>query len=113
MPNDPIVWVILIVVVGIVVALAIWLGRGISFRKDDKSIAIKVAGAGQTTKASDNTTSVAEKATIENAEVGDIAGAKIRGGDATANDKEAVEVLKGGTVKGSKVGDIVGKKIED
>lgn len=115
MPNDPVVWIILIVVVGAVVALAIWFGRGIRFKKDDKGLEIKVAGEAKPGKQPDEITSVAENVAIgKNAEVGDIAGTKVRGAHQEVQTKAKTEVFKGGEVgDGAKVGDIVGKKIED
>ena len=107
-------WIILIIVLGVVVALALWLGRGFSIKKGDEGLEVKVEGAGATSSGTaDESISVASGATISGSVVGDITGVKVTGKNNISDNKEKIDVLNGGAVKDSTVGDIAGKKSEE
>lgn len=115
MPDDPVVWTVLIVVVGLVVALLIWLGRGLVFRKDKQGYSVELKESTDKQEVDKSGIKVASDAKITNSEVGDIVGYKIEGkGNSTgaeyAEYKEKVDVLSGGKIKGTRTADIAGVK---
>ena len=110
MPDDPVVWIVLIVVVGLVVALGIWLGRGIVFRKDKQGYSVELKESADKQEVKEAGIKVAEDAEITGSEVGDIVGYKIEGDSTGAESKEKVDVLSGGKIKGTRTGDIAGVK---
>lgn len=69
MPSNPWVWGTLIVVVGVVVALAVWLGRGFRARFGDKSVEVEA-------RRQPSSISVAHGAELEDVKARDIAGVK-------------------------------------
>ena len=99
-PNDPVVWTILIVLVAAVLGFAIWRRYSVVVRKGDTELRLERPTEG----GSGGGINVANKATIANSEVGNITGAQISGGAAAPS----VEVAKGAKITGSKVGDITG-----
>jgi hypothetical protein len=104
--DNPIVWIILIIVVGLVVGYALWKGRGLKIRKDKNGISIETEGE----KPGMQNISVGKNLKIKNSTVGDIAGKKIEGVDASPDSKENIDVLNGGTIERSQVGDIIGSE---
>ena len=103
-PKDPAVWIVVAILIAIVVALAIWFGRGFEIGK--WYIRVKPAEAKKSTGVS-----VGEKLKMTGAKVGgDIAGIKKSGGDVSGQD---VDVLRGGKLKDVDIsGDITGVKQE-
>jgi len=100
------VWYVLIVCAAIVVALAIWKGRGITIRKDSIVVDAVREGAEKGTGVS-----VAAGANITNSTAGNITGVSVTGGSAPA--KAPVDVLRDATVSGSRVGDVTGLKQDE
>ena len=104
-PDDPVVWLVIVLTAGFVVALGLWLGRGIVFRKDKGGYSLEIE------KEKNEGVKVGEKAVIDDgAEVGDIAAIKQEGDTPGAVQKGNIEVLKDGKIRG-KTGDIVAIKI--
>jgi hypothetical protein len=104
LPKDPAFWIVIAVGVVIIVALAIWFGRGFEIGK--WYIRVKQAEPKKGT-----TVSVGEKIKMSGAKVGgDIAGIKKSGADVSGQD---VDVLRGGELKDTDIrGDITGIKQE-
>ena len=104
LPKDPAFWIVVAVGIVIVVALAIWFGRGFEIGK--WYIRVKPAEGKKATSVS-----VGEKLKMTGAKVGgDIAGIKKTGGDVAQQD---VDVLRGGKLKDVDIsGDITGVKQE-
>ena len=116
MPNDPLIWIILILAVALIVALALWKGRGLRVSKDRDGFSVEVerSSEGNTGGESKGTTDgirVAEGARIKESRVGDIAGVKTLSA-APAVDKD-IEVASGVRINKAEVGDIVGDKQSD
>jgi len=103
LPKDPVVWIVVAILTAIVVALAIWFGRGFEIGK--WYIRVKQAEPKKGT-----TVSVGEKLKMSGAKVaGDIAGIKKSGVDVSQD----VDVLRGGELKDTEIGgDITGFKQE-
>src|SRR5262245_6974298 len=100
LPNDPVVWTILIVLVAAVLGFAIWRRYSVVVRKGDTELRLERPEDGT----SGGGVSVAGGARITNSTVGNGTGAQISGGTTTPS----VEVAKGAKISGSKVGDITG-----
>jgi hypothetical protein len=98
-PNDPLVWTILIVLVAAVLGFAIWRRYSVVVRKGDTELRLERPDEG-----SGGGISVADQAKITNSQVGNITGAQISGGGAAPS----VNVASGARITGSKVGDITG-----
>lgn len=99
-PNDPVVWVILIVVVAAVLGFAIVRRYSVVVRKGDSELRLERPDEGGS-----GAVNVANKATIQNSTVGNITGAQIAGG---GTQPPKVDVAGGAKISNSKVGDIVG-----
>jgi hypothetical protein len=102
MPNNAWVWGLLIVVAGVVVALAVWLGRGFKARFGDKSVEVEA-------RRQPSSANVAQEAELEDVKAGDIAGVKVQGSN-NLSTPEDIKVLEQGKIKKSEIGDIVGIK---
>ena len=50
MVSEPIVWIVLTLAVALVVVVAMWLGRGLTIRKDKNGLAIQTEKGGGTIK---------------------------------------------------------------
>lgn len=111
MPNDSTVWIVLLVIGGLVLILALWLGRGLKIRKENGGFSIE-AREKPPEQMPEQNISVARDLRIEDAGVGDIAG--IKGADAqdVPHAKQDIDVLSGGKIKNANVGDIAGIKQE-
>lgn len=103
-PDNPQVWIVLIIVAGCVLALAIWLGRFVSLKKDGSGISLQV------NKEEDPASkiSVANRLEMTGGEAGDIAG--IKSEKPEAGPSPNIDVLEKGKLRNAKVGDIVGVK---
>ena len=104
MPEDPTVQIILIVAVVLIIGLALWLGRGLIFRKGEDGITFEAKQKPGQTKVS-----VAEGLQAEKAEIGNVTGVEREGGTDTPQDQD-IDVLKKATITESKFGDITGLK---
>lgn len=107
MPTDSNVWIVLIIVAGLVTALAIWFGRGLRVKKKGEAIDVELQG--------DKTTrppgiQVANNAKIEKSHIGDIAGVKIEGTGAGGPNPENVQVFNNSKLKDVEAGDVAGIK---
>src|ERR1044071_4755008 len=103
LPKDPAFWIVVAVGVIIIVALAIWFGRGFEIGK--WYIRVKQAEPKKGTAVS-----VGEKLKMSGAKVGgDIAGIKKSGADVSQD----IDVLRGGELRDTDIhGDITGFKQE-
>jgi hypothetical protein len=99
-PNEPVVWVVLIVLVALVLGIAIWRHYSVVVRKGDAEL--RLERPSESTSAG---VTVAEKATIEDAEVGNITGVQ---GPGEGTPAPSVDVASGARIKKAKVGDITG-----
>lgn len=102
MPQDPVVWIVLVVAVSLVIVFAVWKRRGMKGGVGGATFEI-------TPEQQNTDIKVAEGAKLEQLKAGDIAGLKGRGADASRN----IEVGKGLQVKEGELGDIVGIKESD
>lgn len=113
MPQDPVVWIVLIAAVAVVFALAVWFGRGITVRKDDKGFELTVQESNPQSKqnssqqSNNQGVSVGEGLVIKGSKVGDIAGIK---GASQSGENQPVTVAKNAQIEASEVGDIAGVK---
>ncbi len=104
MPNDPLVWMVAILVGGVVVAVALVLGGAVevgvkplklSFRRKKNPAREQV--------------SVLEEAEIEEAEVGNVTGMVRQTSNNSGDDAvRDIDVARRAKVKGGKIGDITG-----
>ena len=109
MPKDLSFWILLVLVIGGVVALALYLRRGLILRKDKKGFLIQVE-KDEPAPASESGIQVGKGARIEGSTVGDISGLKVEGsGDVDAHG-QSINVFEDGKLKDAKVGDISGVK---
>jgi hypothetical protein len=101
------VWYIVVVGAIVLVALALWLGRGLRIRKG--AIIVDPARADAT-----KSISVGAGAKITRSTTGDISGISVSGsGPVPAAGKASVDVLRGGDVRDARVGDISGIRQTD
>lgn len=110
MPQDSLVWIVLIVAAALVIALAVWKGRGFRLSKGKEGFSVEVerSQGGGDKPARSSRISVAKGAQIEAARVGDIAGVKTAGRPPPTG--RAIDVASGSRIKDAEVGDIVGVK---
>jgi preprotein translocase subunit SecF len=100
MPTEPAVWVVLIVVAGIVVALALWLGRGLKVKTKSIDLEIKEGKAAD----ADPGVTVFEDAKVgKTARVGSITGVRSQ----EVGSRQKVDVAGRAEIEGT-VGDITG-----
>lgn len=105
MPTEA--WYVLIVCGAIVVALAIWKGRGIKIRKDSITVdAVRESGPKSAG------VSVAAGAKITGSTVGDMTGQVVTGGGA-APSTTPVDVLRNATVSDARIGNVTGRKEDE
>jgi|SRR5580658_2678997 hypothetical protein len=102
MPSNPWVWVCLIVAIGVVVSLALWLGRGFKARFGNRSVEVEA-------QQRPSTVSVARGTEFENVKAGDIVGRKVELGANSSADN--VSVLEQAKLKQSEIGDIIGEEL--
>jgi hypothetical protein len=109
--NNVNVWITIAVIVGVVVALALWLGRGLIIKKDKEGYSVQVEKNQAPDTRTDNI-KVAEALDIKDAEAGDIAGRKVTSPDAVGDRAQNIDVANRAKIERAKVGDIVGIKQE-
>jgi hypothetical protein len=113
MPQDSLVWIVLIVAAALVIGLTVWKGRGLRLKRGQDGFSVRVEQSrdsipnGETT-GEGGRISVAEGARIERARVGDLAGIKSAG--RLKSTSQNIEVAAGARIKNAEVGDIVGVK---
>ena len=103
MPADTVVWIVLIVAVGVVAALALWLGRGLKLRVKGFGMDIKER---QSAPADSGATVFKEGQVGKGGTVGNITGVKNQGGKGGAPQGK-IDVASGARIEGS-AGDITG-----
>lgn len=108
MPQDPTVWIVLIVVAAVVIALlgtlAIRSGRRLKITRSSLEIDKSSSDSREPEK---DTVRVAEGAAVKHTRTGDIAGIKGEGGNPAGTD---IDVARGAQIEDSEIGDIVGIK---
>lgn len=111
MPPDSTVWIVLLVIGGLVLILALWLGRGLKIRKENGGFSIE-AREKPPEQMPEQKVSVGRDLRIQDARVGDVAG--IKGDDVqdVPRGNQDIDVLSGGVIKDADVGDIAGIKRE-
>ena len=110
-PEDPIVWIVFIVVVGLVIGLGLWLGRGIIFRRNKDGLSLEIREAAGKPKDDGADIRVVDNVVLEDVIAGDITGAMINGDGHDAVEGKRISVLNGAKAERLKVGDITGIKI--
>ena len=115
MPQDSLVWIVLIVAVALVIGLAVWKGRGLRFKRGQEGFSVEVevehlpdAPPTGETSSKRGKISVANKARIEETRIGDIAGIKTAGKPQLIG--YDIDLAAGTRIKKADVGDIVGLK---
>jgi hypothetical protein len=111
MPDNIYVWIAAIVVLGLVVVLALWLGRGLKINKSKEGYSLEVE-KNQPPDTRTDVIKVAEGLELKDAEAGDIAGRKATSPDAAGGRPQNIEVANRAKIERAKVGDIVGSKQE-
>ena len=99
-PNDPVVWTILIVVVAAVLGFAIFRRYSVVVRKGDSELRLE-----RPDEQGSGAVDVLSKATIQDSTVGNITGAQMAAGGARP---PKVDVAGGAKISNSKVGDVTG-----
>ncbi|MGH6892582.1 MAG: hypothetical protein ACREEP_10015 [Dongiaceae bacterium] len=99
-PNDPVVWVVLIAVVAAILGFALWRRYNVVLRKGDTELRLERSSEDGSTGIT-----VGKGMRITGSQVGDITGAKVAGGDAKP---VSADVASGARIENSKVGDIAG-----
>lgn len=104
------VWITLIVVVGVVVLVALWLGRRLRISRDaDGSVSLE-AGDENSNQSDKPDIQVAQNLKSEGLSAGDIAGVKSTGNDSALKEVGDINVANNAELKDTQVGDIVGVK---
>jgi hypothetical protein len=108
MPQDPIVWIVLIVVAAVLIALlgALAMRSGRHLKITRNSLEINKSAADTQTEEKDSIR-VAAGVAVKRARTGDIAGIK---GDSASSAGTDIEVARDAQIEDAEVGDIVGVK---
>jgi hypothetical protein len=110
MPNEPIVWVTLLIGLALIMGLALWLGRGLEISLKDGKPVIKTK---ESQSKGDLTVKVAEEMKIKDSTIGNVKGVKNKGFDVVSESKQKeVGVANRVEIKNSTVGDIIGVEQE-
>ena len=109
--NNPYVWIGIAVVIGIIVGLAIWFGRGLKIKKGSDGYSLEVEKNEPPDTSTDNV-KVAEGIELRDVEAGDIAGRKVSSPEAAGTRPQNTEVASHAKIERTKLGDIVGIKQE-
>jgi len=107
MPNSVYVWIAAIVVLGLIVGLALWRGRGLRIKKGQEGYSLEVDKVQEPDTRTDNIT-VAEQAELTDVEAGDIAGRKVTSPDAVGDRTQNINVGNRAKIERTKMGDIAG-----
>lgn len=107
MPTDSNVWIVLIIVAGLVTALAIWFGRGLKVKKNKSGMEMELRGD---QKPAPTGIQVANNAQIKGSTVGDIAGIKLEGATPPGAPTQPVRVFNESKLNNVEAGDIAGIK---
>ena len=111
MLDNVYVWIAAIVVIGAIVGLAVFLGRGLTLTKDNGKYKIETKEK-QTPDTRTNEITVARDMEIKDSEAGDIAGRKGTSSQPVGDRPEHIDVATGAKIERTKVGDITGVKQE-
>jgi hypothetical protein len=111
MMNNVYVWITVAAVIGVVVALALWLGRGLVIKKDKEGYSVQVEKNQLPDTRTDNI-KAAEGIELADVEAGDIAGRKVSAGEAVGDRSQDIDVASHAKIERTKMGDIVGIKQE-
>ena len=103
-PEDGMVQIVLIISVAVVLVLAIWLGRGLRFRKGDKGIEFTVE---QKAEKSGHDINVADGVEVRNAKINTVAG--VDGATAVTGQ---VNVANNAKLEGVEINELVGVKMK-
>ena len=103
-PQDSSVQIVLIISIALVIGLAIWLGRGLKFRKSDQGIELTVE---QQAQASQQNVTVADDIELKDAKVDKIAGV-----DGANSVDTSVSVANKAKMKNVEIKELVGVKIK-
>jgi hypothetical protein len=106
MPDDPTTWIVAIIVVGAVVAFAIWRGNFVEFQA--KPFKLRFKRDAPAPGAEGSGISVGKGMKITGSKVGDIAGVKTSGPAGARAPR--VSVGEGARIEDSEAGDIAGVK---
>jgi len=106
MPNDPVVWIIAILVAGVVVLVALVLGGKVEVGLDPLRLSFKRKQAPAQEKIS-----VLEGAELEGTETGNITGDARSAGAGEEGKVTDISVGRGAKFKNGKVGDISGRTV--
>jgi hypothetical protein len=107
--SEP-VMIVLIIVAGLIIGLAIWVGRGLVLRRNKKGLVFEVKEKRKEQQPKGENIKVAEELKLTDVTAGDIAGKVVEGGDSKATEANSIEVANKGNFKNAKLGDIVGVK---
>jgi len=111
LPNDPTVYIILIVVLALVVGFAVWRRYNVVLKRGDTELRLEQpsesAGAGTAADrgAAPAGVSVGQGMSISNSKVGNITGVKAMG---RVSPIPSVDVLSGAKAENAEIGDITG-----
>jgi hypothetical protein len=108
MPNDPLIWIVAIVVGGAVIALALTLGGFVEVGFDPLRLSFRRKQAPARERVS-----LLDEAEIENAEVGKITGVTRQTGETSETEGKVsdIEVARKAKITGGKIGDITGVSV--
>lgn len=106
LPNDPLVWIIAILVLGVVVLVALILGGRVEVGLDPLRLSFRRKQA-----AGQDKVSVLDEAEIEDAEVGNVTGVSRQAEDDSGGQVTDISVARGARIKGGKLGDISGMTV--
>lgn len=109
--SSPYVWITIAAIIGVVVALALWLGRGLTIKKDKEGYSVQVEKNQPPDTRTDNI-KAAEGIELKDVEAGDIAGRKVSAADAVGDRSQNIDVASHAKIERTKMGDIVGIKQE-
>ena len=108
MPDDPLLWIVAVLVGGVVVIVALALGGVVEVGLDPLRLSFR-----RKTEAGREGVSVLEEADIEHAEIGRVTGVAREAGGASAGPStegavSEIDVARKAKIRGGKIGDISG-----
>ena len=108
MPEEPIVWIVLILGISFVIGLALWLGRGLNFHRKKNSISLELKE--QVKQNANLNIRVANNVELADVFIEDISGIKSEDTGTVIDSGKNIDVLHGGKITKAKIGDITGIK---